>query len=761
MHQSKSSDETHGLVRELGLKEGIAIGLGTMVGAGIFVLSAMAAERVGPASAISYTMAGTICLLISFVISELATGMPKAGGSYTFITEALGPLAGSIVGPGNWLGLTFAAGFYLLACGDYLAMIIPVPPGMASLAERVSSAVVGVLFTWMNYRGAKITGSVQNVVVVILLVILVAFIGVGVFNIDPGLYHPFAPTGWGAVVGVIGLIIVSFTGFEKISTISEEMKRPGRNLPLAIVGSVVIATLLYAMILLVLTGIFPQVSIGQREAPLVEAAGHIAGPLGTGVMLAAGILATLSSANAAIMASSRINYGMGRDGVLPDWFSHIHPELNTPSHSIIATGVLAILLSLTGRAEALAEISSALFMVSYAMLCLSVIVMRQSRPSWYRPAFRVPLYPVTPVVGGLLCLAVIFTMAPESRAAGLGLVIASLVWYLVWVRRQAKVTGEFAPLWERERPLEGVIEAAQEAAQAEKHEIVIPLLDGADGTPLLNLAAALAQADDRRVIIALEMALVPPQTPLASVEARLSKQEMVKEGSPLSRMTRLGADLGVPVRPLRRAAHAEASGVMGVVEDRSTVELILLDWRAPLSPGQIYGSSGKTILQEACCNVAVLRERELDDVRRVLVPAGGGPHARLGLRLAAQIASSDEAELTVLRIARPSEELNMEAEERALDHLVDEVLDRSDPRVQTKVVVHEAVVKGILEEAESKDYDLLVIGASNEWGVKSLLVGAVPDTIADQAPCSVLMVRRYESTGVSTIRRVMRSVKGW
>jgi amino acid transporter len=753
MHKNESSAEVHGLVRELGLKEGIAIGLGTMVGAGIFVLSALAAERAGPASAISYVIAGVICLLVALVISELATGMPRAGGSYTFITQALGPLAGSIVGPGNWLGLTFASGFYLLACGEYLAMIVPVPPWAASV-------VVGLLFTWLNYRGAKLTGSVQNVVVVVLLVILAAFVGVGLFNIDASLYQPFTPQGWGAVIGTIGLIIVSFTGFEKISTVSEEMKRPERNLPLSIVGSVVIATILYALILLVLTGIFPRAGIAQREAPLVEAAGHIAGPVGTVMMLTAAILATLSSANAAIMASSRINYGMGRDGVLPDWFNYIHPRYNTPSHAILVTGGLGILLSLTGRAEALAEISSALFMVSYAMLCLSVVVMRSSRPRWYRPAFRAPLYPLLPVVAGLLCLAVIFTMAPESRAAGSGLVMASLVWYFVWVRRQARVTGEIGPLWDRERPLEGMIEAAEKAARAEGHEILIPLLPGTKTKPLLNLAAALAQADDRRVIIALDVIVVPPQTPLASAEAQLAKRGIPREGSPLAQVAKQGADLGVPVRPLRRAAHAEASGVLAVAEARATVELILLDWRGPLSAGRIYGSPDKTILQEARCHVAVLRERHLSEVRRVLVPAGGGPHARLGLRLAAQIARSDEAELTVLRIAYPSEELDVEAEMRGLRHLAEEVLG-PDPRVQTRVAVHEAIVEGILKEAREGEYDLLVIGASNEWGVKSLLVGAVPDAVADRAPCSVLMVRRYELTGISAIRRVVGSIKGW
>lgn len=754
MSDQTSSTETHHLLRELGLKEGIAIGLGTMIGAGIFTLSALAAERAGPASTVSYVLAGAICLLIALVVSELATGMPRAGGSYTFITQALGPLAGSVVGPGNWLGLTFATGFYLLAFGEYLSLIVPIPAWGGSL-------LAGMLFTWLNCRGAKITGSVQNLVVVVLVAILALFVGIGFFEVDSALYQPFAPLGWGTVVSVIGLIIVSFTGFEKISTVAGEMKRPERNLPLAIVGSVVIATVLYALILLVLTGIFPQAGIARREAPLVDAAGQIAGPVGTIVMMAAALLATLSSANAAIMASSRISYGMGRDRVLPDWFSYVHPTQGTPSHAILVTGGLAILLSLAGQAEALAEISSALFMISYALLCLSVVVMRSSRPRWYQPTFRVPLYPVPPILGGLLCLVVISTMAPESRVAGLGLVGASLVWYGFWVRRQSTVIGEFGPLWERERPLEGVIEAAQAATRGKGHEILVPLLPATQTEPLLSLAAALAQADDRRVIVALKVTVVPQQTPLEYVEAQLSRRDFTQGDSPLTRIVQRGATLGVPVRPLHRAAHAVASAVLAIAETRPTIGLILLSWRGPLSAGRIYGSPSKTILQEARCDIAVLRERHLNKVHRILVPAGGGPHARLGLRLATEIARSDEAELTLLRVARPSENLDVEAEVRGLNHLAEEVLGSPDPRVQARIVIREDILDGILEEAQQGEYDLLVIGASEEWTIKSLLVGALPDTVADRAPCSVLMVRRYEAAGISTTRRIMSSLWGW
>jgi len=741
------------LIRELGLKEGLAIGLGTMIGAGIFVLPAIAVERAGQAAAFSYLIAGLLCLPVAMIISELATGMPRAGGSYTFIAQALGPLAGSVVGPANWLGLTFASGFYLIAAGQYLTLFVPIPSWVGAVAA-------GLFFTFLNYRGAKISGSVQNLVVVVLVTILALFIVVGMLQGPEIPRDPFLPRGWSAVVGTVGLIIVSFTGFEKISTIAEEIKNPGRNLPLAIVGSVAIATVLYVLILFVATGLMPPGRIDLQKGLLVEAASRAVGPVGETVMVVAALLATLSSANAATMASSRIAYGMGRDRVLPGWFGHAHPRFNTPAHGILFTGGLGTLLAMTGRAETLAEISSALFMVSYALLCVSVIVMRGAKRRWYRPSFRAPLYPVLPVLTGLLCLGVILTMDPFSRAAGAGLVALSLLWYGVWVRKQAVVTGEIGPLWERERPLEGVIEAAEAAVRDERHEVLIPLLEEADPASLLELATAVALADDQVVISVLDVEAVPAQVPLELAQSRLQQRRGTREYA-LTQMVAQAAERGVPVRTLRRAARGLDTGVLAVVEARPAVGLILMSWHGALSASHIYGSPTKRILEAAECDVAVLRTRGLKQFKRVLAPIGGGPHARMGLRMASQIAQGDEGTVTALRVLRPGDDLDMEVEMQGVQHMITDVLGEAASSVSARTLVHEAVAEAILQEAEEGEYDLLVIGASNEWQVKSLLVGALPDAVADGAPCSVLMVRRYESTGISTTRRILSSLRGW
>lgn len=747
------TNEKGKLIRELGLKEGLAIGLGTMIGAGIFVLPAIATERAGQAAAFSYLIAGLICLPVAMIVSELATGMPRAGGSYTFIAQALGPLAGSVVGPANWLGLTFATGFYLIAAARYLAMFIPIPPPVGAIAA-------GLLFTFLNYRGAKISGSVQNIVVIILLFILTLFVVVGLFNGPAIPREPFLPHGWGAVVGTVGLIIVSFTGFEKISTIAEEIKNPSRNLPLAIVGAVAIATVLYVLIVFVATGLMPTGELDLERGLLVEAASHAIGPVGETVLLIAALLATLSSSNAAVMAASRIGYGMGRDRVLPGWFGQTHPKLNTPSNGILFTGILGTLLALTGQAETLAEISSALFMVSYALLSLSVVVMRGAKRRWYKPSFKVPLYPVLPVVTGLLCLSVILTMDPLSRAAGVGLVALSLLWYVVWVRRKAVVVGEIGPLLERERPLEGVIDAAETAVRRDKHEVLVPLLDTTNPATLMELATAMALADEQIVISLLDLEVVPEQMPLEVAQNWLQHREGTKEYA-LSQMATQAAAKGVPVRSLRRAVRGLDSGVLAIVESRPAVGLILLGWEGALSASQIYGSPTKRILADAECDVAVLRARSSEQIDHILVPVGGGPHARLGLRLAAQIARGDGCRLTALRVVRPSDELDMDVEMEGLRKMVAEILGEEAAHCSSRLVVDETVADAIVKEAQDGAYDLLVIGASEEWHVKSLLVGSLPDTIADRAPCSVLMVRRFESAGISATRRIVSTLRGW
>lgn len=741
------------LVRELSLTDAIAIGLGTMIGAGIFILSAIAANKAGPAATISYLLAGLLVLPTALTISELATGMPEAGGSYHIISRVLGPLAGAIVGPGNWLGLTFATGFYLIGFGEYIAYFLPVPSWGAALTA-------GLFFGFINYRGSKLSGRVQNLTVAVLLIILGWFAFRGLFNVDPSLHQPFIPFGWRAVVTTVGLIVVSFTGFEKISTVAAEVRRPERTLPIAIIGSVIVASILYAAILYTATGVVPYRELAEFQAPLVEAASRIMSSAGVIGMSTAALLATASSANAAIMASSRINFAMGRDGILPLWFDKINPRYHTPSHAVLTTSGLAIMLALSGQAEVLAEISSALFMVSYALLALSLIVVRRAQPSWYRPSFRAPFFPWLTSVGGLLALAIILVMKPISQITGLGLVAISLAYYWLWGRQRTDVKGALIPWMEREHPLDAVIANVQEQKEATRHEILVPIANPKTAASLVRLAASLVRSyedlDSR--VVALKVVPVPVNLPLSAARHYLQSQNSGHKEI-LQQALEAGAETGVPVDTLLRAAHSVDTGIIAVARNRPDTRLILLGWHGPLSLSRIRASIDKKVVRLAPTDVAVLLDRGLGSARRILIPAGGGPHARLGMRLANHLAQGNrDGEITVVRVAPVIDTVDIAAEELAIKQLVEEELNGSMKPIRKRVVQASSVVAGVLNAA-AEGYDLIIIGASEQWFLHDWLFGAIPDRIAEQAPCSVLLVKKREPWSLSWFRRKLKHMR--
>ncbi len=356
--------------------------------------------------------------------SELGTAMPKAGGSYYYVNHALGPLFGSIAGWGNWMGLAFASAFYMLGFGEYLVTFLPVPAialGPLSLgAYQVGALVAGAAFVGVNYVGAKETGGVQNVIVITLVAVLTLFSVLGFLQVDLSTLRPFFPAETGGATAVLpatGLVFVSFLGFAKITTVAEEMKNPGRNLPLAVIGSVAIVTVMYAIIMVVLMGVINWDVLGASDRPVLDVAEVAFGAVGlaavgVGLLTFAGLLATASSANASILASSRINFAMGRDRLVSEKLNEVHPRFATPYRSIAVTGGLILLFIAVGDVKTLAKAGSVLHLVVYGLLNLALVVMREADVEEYQPTFEVPLYPVVPVVGAITSFGLIAFMKP-------------------------------------------------------------------------------------------------------------------------------------------------------------------------------------------------------------------------------------------------------------------------------------------------------------------------------------------------------------
>jgi len=258
------------LDRNLGFLEAMTLGGGTMIGAGIFILPGLAAEGAGPASAISFVIAGFVALLAALSLAELATGMPIAGGSYHYVNRALGGLFGSIVGWGMWTGLMFASAFYMIGFGQYIVVPIPFLDGRALI---VLLGLIGLgLITVINVYGTDESSGAQNVMIGAELAVVLAYVALGVFFIEPGNLDPFAPTGASGIVATTGTVFVTYLGFEIIATVAGEIERPGKLIPLTMVLSVVSVTLLYAVIMLISTGVVPYRELGGSLVPVSDVA---------------------------------------------------------------------------------------------------------------------------------------------------------------------------------------------------------------------------------------------------------------------------------------------------------------------------------------------------------------------------------------------------------------------------------------------------------------------------------------------------------
>jgi len=437
--ETSVTDDGTELERTIGLKGGLAIGIGTMIGAGIFVFPGLAAGQAGPAAAGSFALGAIIALLVALPASELATAMPKSGGGYYFVSRALGSLAGAVVGISIWLGLVFATAFYLVGFGNYAAAVLAeagVPVGGGLVTPL--AVVFAFLLTGLNLVGTENAAKLQNYVVGLLLSILVIFLAyggldtVGVFG-SVRTRETLLPFGLFPVFTTAALVFTSYLGFAQVATVAGDLKNPGRNLPLAMVGSVIAVGILYVATIFVATSAFGSARLETfGETAIVEVARQFFGRPGAIAILLAGLLATVSSANASILSTSRAVFAVSKDALIPGTASRLNLKYGTPHVALAMAGGPVVLLTALGEVEILAEVASFLHLVMYGLMCVSLIAMRRNEPDWYDPDFRVPAYPLIAGVGALASFGLVAFMQPASLAIGFAIMVLSAGWYVYY-----------------------------------------------------------------------------------------------------------------------------------------------------------------------------------------------------------------------------------------------------------------------------------------------------------------------------------------
>jgi APA family basic amino acid/polyamine antiporter len=451
-----TEDEGHRLRRALGPFDLVAIGIGCIIGVGIFVLPGVeAATHAGPGIILSFAIAASACACAALCYAELAAMIPVAGSAYTYGYATLGELLAWIIG---WdLVLEYMVGASLVSIGwsaylvnlidriiEPFGMVLPhtwtaAPwgpnPGIVNLPAVL---IVGVL-TLLLIRGIRESSRVNLVMVVVKMVVILGFVGLTVWYIEPANWKPFMPFGFSGVMTAAAIVFLAYVGFDAVSTTAEEARNPQRDMPIGIMGSLIVATVLYMAVAAIMTGVVPYQKLGVAD-PVALVLNTLEMPWASAVVSVGALAGITSVLLVLLLAQPRILFSMSRDGLLPPVLSRVHPRFRTPYLTTIATGCIVALASALTPINVVAELCSIGTLFAFMIVSAGVIVLRHTRPDLPRP-FKVPLFPVVPALGVVLCgyLMASLPLATWIRF-GVWLVLGLLV-YAGYSYRSSKLNG--------------------------------------------------------------------------------------------------------------------------------------------------------------------------------------------------------------------------------------------------------------------------------------------------------------------------------
>ncbi len=442
-----------GLRRSLGLWQLTAIGIGGIIGVGIFVLTGQAAAtKAGPAVSVSFVIAGIASAAAALCYAEFAGMIPVAGSAYTYGYAVLGELVAWIIGWDLLLEYTVVVAVVAIGLGGYTNALLQgfglqVPAWMQGAPGTGEGRVVNLfavlicLFVaWLLARGIKESARFNNVMVVIKLAVVALIIAVGVFYVKPDNLTPFAPFGIIGIFARAGLVFFAVYGYDTLTTAAEEAVNPQRDLPRAVLLSLLVSMTAYIAMSLVLTGMAPYQTLNV-DAPVAKVFADVGLPIMSQVISVAAIAGITSVLLAFALAAARIWFAMSRDGLLPPWFAKIHPTHRTPYRPTWIIGVVTAVVAGFTPIAVVAELANIGTLVAFIIVCTSVLVLRYRRPD-ARRGFRAPALVVVAPLGVISSVVLIAVLAPLTWLRFLIWMLLGFVIYFAYSRRHSRVTVE-------------------------------------------------------------------------------------------------------------------------------------------------------------------------------------------------------------------------------------------------------------------------------------------------------------------------------
>ena len=745
------------LSREMNLFTVTMIGVGGMIGAGIFVLTGIAAGQAGAAVILVFLLNGLVTSLTAMSYAELGSVLPGAGGGYMFIKEAMGGTAGFLAGWMSWFAQAVAGSLYGLAFGRFAAELIQLT-GFPNFGLTIDQLTLGfmtiiiITFIFINSLGASETAAAGNILTLTKIAILGVLVAFGLAAIagtdlsQAEISTDFFSHGVIGVLSAMGLTFIAFEGYEIIAQSGEEVINPKRNIPIAIFVSIAIAVVIYILVAFVAIGatVAPagttvSAYLGEQgEVAIIEVASQVF-PFGIGalVLLISGLASTTSALNATTYAASRVSFAMGRENNLPSLFAKVHPKRYTPYWAVVFTGILMIVMAWTLPIADIAAAASIMFLLLFMQVNLAVLFLRRSRPELDR-GFKVPLFPFLPLVAivtnALLALS-LFGFSTVAWYFVIGwTVIGALAYFAYFSRIEAM-----------EKPKEILHE---EVLVSNDYSVLIPIGSSMQAEILGRIGAIIA-SDQGGEVLALHVVQVPQQ--LSLTDGRI----FLKESRPLlDEAISWAKERDVPVHTIIRLGRKVAEAVRLTAGENAS-DLMVLGWPGYTnSSGSVFGSVIDPIVDNPPTDVVVVRYRPWRPLKKILVPVTGGLNSRMAVKLAASMANAESQEdvsLTILHV------LPLESNHRA-EVVGQRALDASQEgveydHIETKMVQGDDRAIAILDAAEG--YDLIVIGASDEPVFRNFMVGTLAERVARDANVTVMMVKRRSSPIHSFVRQTI------
>lgn len=734
--------------------ETIAIAMGAMVGSGIFILPGIAYPLAGPAVVLAFFLAGLLVLPAVLSAAEMSTAMPEDGGSYVYVERGMGPLLGTIAGVGNWLMLSFKGALALVGGVPYL---VYVAPGLAEYVIPIA-LVLAVFFTLLNVVSTKSTGQLQFAIVGIMVLAMAVFVLGGLPTIDGGQVDGAFDLSAQGLLPAIGLVFVSYAGVIKIAAVAEEVKDPGRTLPLAMLIALLVTTLIYTVVVFVAIGVAPDLSpgagfvsaTGDEVASIAFAAEAAIGEWGAIMMVIAALLALASTANAGLLSASRFPFAMARDDLAPERFEHLHERFKTPALAVLITGGLMIIAILQLPIDQLAKFGSAFQLVVFILINLAVVGFREGAIDGYDPTFVSPWYPWTQLfgMGGGL-----FVLAQMGTVPFLGAVLIALLavgWYLVYARPRIDREGA-ARAGVRENVRDRSIERTRERfASDDRFGVLVAVTD--DTSPqarqdMVKMATYLGRLRATTVTV-VEFVDVPHRlfgedhvpTAAGSVPGWLTDAV----GSDVSVRTTSGVTRGdggttvdtpgaaVDYHRIDTEDHTEA---MLEYAGFGNFDLLVAERRPAEFFRRLSGGESDRLLRQAPCDVLLVEDRGLNGIEEIAVVANRGTYDPLKLLIADAVAEATGAQLHLLQALSTDAP---ESQREAAEAYHEELLSILTVATRTSVIEVDDEVQGLARFVGKAD--LLVTGA-DRTGLTARLLGRPGNRLVESVDSTAVMVQ--------------------